>query len=138
MICHVCEQEAVGQCKGCGKFYCRAHGDVYCVRCDTAVKPEGTSLDREVEFGVRPLPAPASGPRCHACNAPADRACCKCGVFFCDQHGGVQMSRRSWGEPMCNDCAGTETGWLMFTWIIGGIVLVIGAIIMCAGFSHMH
>jgi hypothetical protein len=33
MVCHVCGQPAVGQCKSCAKFYCNAHGDVICERC---------------------------------------------------------------------------------------------------------
>jgi hypothetical protein len=30
MICYECGQPAIGQCKKCGKFYCRDHGDVIC------------------------------------------------------------------------------------------------------------
>src|SRR5262249_34229687 len=41
MICHVCAEQAVGQCKSCGKFYCRQHGDVYCSPCRASIKPAG-------------------------------------------------------------------------------------------------
>ena len=41
MICHMCDQPAVGQCIHCGKFYCRDHQDSprfflrpgYCAEC---------------------------------------------------------------------------------------------------------
>ena len=139
MICHVCEQQAIGQCKSCGKFYCKQHGDVYCVRCSTAVKPEGQPLEREVEFGVQPkptpTPAPAPAPRCHACEAAADRACSKCGVFFCPQHGGLHATRNSWSAPLCNACADNESTWLTCIWIYAAVV-VIGAIIAFAAVFH--
>ena len=50
MICHVCEQQAIGQCKSCGKFYCRQHGDVYCVRCGTAIQPERQTSVANTDF----------------------------------------------------------------------------------------
>ena len=94
MICHVCKQQAVGQCKSCGKFYCRQHGDVYCTPCSTNIKPEEQAIKREVEFGASGEPKLATsqqiaGPRCYACQCSANRACSKCGVFFCPQHGGL-------------------------------------------------
>lgn len=33
MICHICAQPAIGQCKTCLKFYCAAHGDQLCQQC---------------------------------------------------------------------------------------------------------
>lgn len=39
MVCHVCGQPAVGQCKTCAKFYCNAHGDVICERCAAVGAP---------------------------------------------------------------------------------------------------
>src|SRR5262249_1923201 len=121
MICHVCEQQAIGQCKSCGKFYCAKHGDVYCTPCSTSIKGSGQALEREVEFGAsgdpkRAPPPHPTGPRCYACQSSADRACSKCGVFFCPKHGGLYASRQSWSVPMCEPCAATERGWLTCMW----------------------
>lgn len=33
MICYICAQPAIGQCKICLKFYCTAHGDQLCQQC---------------------------------------------------------------------------------------------------------
>src|SRR5579885_575922 len=79
MICHVCEQEAVGQCKGCGKFYCPRHGNVYCGRCASGTRPDrplpGDGVDfRLPEYGgpLRPggRPEPAAAPACCNCRQP--------------------------------------------------------------------
>jgi hypothetical protein len=34
MLCHVCREPAIGQCRNCGLFYCAEHGRVYCITCD--------------------------------------------------------------------------------------------------------
>jgi hypothetical protein len=96
MICHVCEQPAIGQCKSCGKFYCQQHGDVYCVRCATATRPEGQKLEREFEYRVGlPDDRPATEAEanvlaalhCHYCRASVTGACVSCGRFYCFAHG---------------------------------------------------
>ena len=139
MICHVCKQQAVGQCKSCGKFYCEQHGDVYCTPCSTNIKPAEQAIKREVEFGASGEPKLATsqqiaGPRCYACQCSANRACSKCGVFFCPQHGGLYASRQSWSVPLCEPCAETERGWLTCMWIYAAfcVIFVIGMIISLA------
>ena len=139
MICHVCEKQAVGQCKSCGKFYCGQHGDVYCTPCSTSIKPPGVAIERQVGFGVSgepklAAPPQTTGPRCYACQSSADRACSKCGVFFCPQHGGLYASRQSWSVPLCKPCAATERGWLIFIWILAAVV----AIYLIIMFAMLH
>ena len=87
MLCHVCQEEATGQCRRCGKFYCPTHGDVFCVAC-----AEADTTEDQPE-----LPGTAAPP-CYACDAPANRAC-RCGKFYCGKHGG----QSAYG-PSCVDC----------------------------------
>jgi hypothetical protein len=55
MICHVCRNQATGQCKSCGKFYCSDHGDVFCMTCSSAVSAKPIS-DRPSTPGVSVSP----------------------------------------------------------------------------------
>jgi hypothetical protein len=117
MICHVCEQQAIGQCKKCGKFYCKEHGDVTCVVCDQAFQAS-PSTRREPDFDVRlpeyggPRGAPVyAGPQCYKCAEPASAACAKCGQFYCPNHRGgssfFDNTRGGWwqeGRVLCQDC----------------------------------
>ena len=140
MICHVCKQQAVGQCKSCGKFYCGQHGDVYCTPCRTAIQPAEQAIERKVKSGATggpelATPRQIAGPLCYACRSSANRACSKCGVFFCPQHGGLYASRQSWSVPLCEPCAKTERGWLTCMWIYAAVcvIFVIAMIISFAG-----
>ena len=54
MICHVCGGDAVGQCKGCAKFYCAAHGDLYCIHCTSRVQSSGERPRPQVNVGPDP------------------------------------------------------------------------------------
>src|SRR5262249_31635645 len=135
MICHVCGGGAVGQCKGCAKFYCAAHGDIYCVRCTSAVQAPGQRPQPPIDIGhgsgAREPATPPSprGPGCCECGARADRACAKCGRFFCDQHGGMGISRTSWSTPMCNQCTSYEGKWMAFIWGLALLILIGGLIL---------
>ena len=139
MICHVCGGDAVGQCKGCAKFYCAAHGDLYCIHCTSRVQSSGERPRPQVNVGPEPtarertMPLSTSGPQCYECRNPAGRACAKCGRFFCDQHGGMGISRSSspwWSAdtPMCNQCTSYEGKWLacILVWVVVGTIVVIG------------
>jgi hypothetical protein len=137
MICHVCDQQAIGQCKSCGKFYCKEHGDVYCVRCSSAVKSPGQALEREVEFGASPEPE-AGAPRCYVCPAVADRACRTCGRFFCPQHGDVSSSFGGPEMPLCTPCREKRDANQMWGCIIAVIVVVASLIIGIAISANAH
>ena len=142
MICHVCKQQAVGQCKSCGKFYCGQHGDVYCTPCRTAIQPAEQAIERKVKSGATGEPELAAprqiaGPLCYACRSSAERACSKCGVFFCPQHGGLYATRQSWSAPLCEPCAKEERGWLTCMWIYFG-VCVIFVIAMLISLGQFH
>jgi hypothetical protein len=135
MICHVCQAQAIGQCKSCGKFYCSRHGDVYCVRCAEAVAPAGQKLEPEVAFGIdkeASEDAPPAGPQCYECGEPADRACSRCGRFFCPAHGGIMAL--GLGGPVisfCADCSIRQERQQMIGCLVGiGAVLL--AIIIVA------
>jgi hypothetical protein len=44
MKCHICSEAAIGQCQNCWKFYCLAHGDVFCLRCqESRSRPPSSS-----------------------------------------------------------------------------------------------
>ena len=143
MICHVCGGDAVGQCKGCAKFYCAAHGDLYCIHCTSRVQSSGERPRPQVNVGPDPtapertMPLSTSGPQCYECRNPADRACAKCGRFFCDQHGGMGISRSSspwWSAdtPMCNQCTSYEGKWLacILVWVVVGTIGILSLISM--------
>jgi hypothetical protein len=134
MICHVCGGDAVGQCKGCAKFYCAGHGDLYCVHCTSAVQASGqrpqTNADSEPAVRERTTPPSTSGAQCYQCRTPADRACAKCGRFFCDQHGGMGISRGSWSTPMCNQCTSYEGKWVACIWGLAALILIGGLILL--------
>ena len=151
MICHVCEQQAIGQCKQCGKFYCKEHGNVTCIVCDQALQ-ESPSPRREPEFDVR-LPeyggprradAPVyAGPRCYKCTQPATAACAKCGQFYCPRHRGgssfFDNTRGSWwqeGRVLCEDCRSSVDTMGMIGCAIAGIVMLVGLVFFLALAAH--
>jgi hypothetical protein len=105
MICHVCQEQAVGQCKSCGKFYCKQHGDFYCVQCAHSV----TSRPSPAAFDIQ-NPGPerlAIGAGCHACQKPAQYACRGCGRLCCVEH----QTTSGWvGGPFCNACYDSVVG----------------------------
>jgi hypothetical protein len=142
MICHVCEEAAIGQCKSCGKFYCKQHGDVYCVRCSIAVKPAGQPLEREVEFGVQaeaPAAPAAGATRCYACEAAAERACRFCGRFFCPQHGGLSSAGLLGPTmPLCEPCRQKQADAQMWGCMIAAAVLGASVILGLLLAAHAH
>jgi hypothetical protein len=139
MICHVCEKQAIGQCKSCGKFYCSSHGDVYCVKCAGAVKPSGGRLDRELDFRLPEYGGPErtgqpvktyTGPTCHCCPSPATGACPDCGKFYCTAHGG---NWTFWGPAsLCDDCSSARAGRGLLGCLFGGVVLFISLMAVCS------
>jgi len=93
MICHICQREAVGQCKSCGKFYCPEHGDVWCATCAHGVSKAPLSQEQGT-----------SGPGCYICRGPAAGACPKCGKFYCSEHGGRWRLWEGSGKGFCQNC----------------------------------
>src|SRR5262252_7166308 len=77
MLCHICKEDAVGQCKTCGKFYCPQHGDVICQSCSSAVQTQ------EPKPPVQPAPA-SLGHVCYKCGTPAIFHC-SCGRLCCPE-----------------------------------------------------
>jgi hypothetical protein len=102
MICHVCHEQAIGQCKKCNKFYCPQHGDVECVTCREATQkaPAAPPIDlRMPEYGGPARPAAGGGTVCFQCDGPASGACPLCGRFYCEAH-----QDRLWGVVRCTEC----------------------------------
>jgi hypothetical protein len=137
MICHVCHEQAVGQCKKCGKFYCAAHGDVECVTCREALQktPAPPAIDvRLPEYGG---PAPQRetvyvGTTCYACSQPAAGACAKCGRFCCAAHRGQPSALITNPSGLCQPCqeeantrATCSCVWVAFVLVVMGVVFVI-------------
>jgi hypothetical protein len=150
MICHVCEQQAIGQCKKCGKFYCKQHGDVTCIVCETAVQQSPSRSPQEFDeslpgFG-KPHHAAApvyAGPRCYKCAESATAACAKCGQFYCGRHrGGTSFfdnTRGSWwqsGRVLCQDCLSSVDTMGMIGCVIAIIVMIVGGLIFMGVAAH--
>jgi len=78
LLCHICNREAIGQCKNCFKFYCAEHGDVTCQVCARAV---------QTQVLEQPSPAPTAGrgSACYKCGGPAVFRC-HCGRACCLDH----------------------------------------------------
>jgi hypothetical protein len=141
MICHVCREQAVGQCKECLKFYCARHGDGVCVRCGEAIAsapkpppdldlrlPEYRPIERREEPG-------AAGPRCYKCSGVAVGACSKCGQFYCARHRGgssfFDNTRQGWfqeGRVLCEDCLGSVNTSGMIGCVIALVIMAIMAL----------
>lgn len=108
MLCHVCREPAIGQCKNCNMFYCAKHGRVYCVTCD----------DRALAAppGARSLSGEGRGATCYRCGRPAERACNRCGRFFCGDHADPTSHRLT-----CRRCASKRF------WLTVGLALAVAA-----------
>jgi hypothetical protein len=158
MICHICGEQAIGQCRECSRFYCRLHGNITCFACGEAVQetpspPAAPDIDlRLPQFGGPPThdqsprqrtwsphdePPPQQpvyvGTVCAWCREPAAGACAKCGQFYCANHrGGTSMfdnTRRGWFDSGRVLC----TDCLQSTETSGMIGCAIGAVIMIIG-----
>jgi hypothetical protein len=148
MICHVCGEQAIGQCKTCNRFYCKEHGNITCVVCAESVQDEPTHRQfsdvdvRLPEYGGPPSPAapqPAyTGTLCAWCREPATGACAKCGQFYCATHrGGTSMfdnTRRGLfdsGRVLCAECLrGVERQGMIGCIIAAVIVVIFGIVAM--------
>src|SRR5262245_14354441 len=85
MSCYWCGAEGVGQCQGCGRYYCASHGNVYCRECEPPVRRTATGdlpAAPQAAAGGAEV-ASRGGPSCYACGGLAGRACGRCGAFFC-------------------------------------------------------
>ena len=146
MICHVCGEQAVGQCKTCNRFYCRLHGNITCYACGESVqespspRPPSDIDVRLPQYGGPRQPEPPQpvyvGTVCAWCRQPAAGACAKCGQFYCAAHRGgsswFDNTRRGWfdsGRVLCSDCLQSTETQGMIGCVIGAIIMVIFAII---------
>lgn len=132
MICHVCSEQAVGQCKTCSKFYCAAHGDIYCVTCKEAQKAARRGVSPQGEGGM-------AGPTCFRCTEPAAGACGKCGQFFCTTHRGKPvMATELWGtrgRTFCAECIQGVNAYNLLGCVAAAVAIVIGGIVLMIGLS---
>jgi hypothetical protein len=149
MICHVCHDPAIGQCKKCSKFYCPQHGDVECVKCREALQttPAAPSIDvRLPEYGGpgRPSEQVYAGTTCHLCKRPAAGACGGCGRFYCPGHQGqpgVLASLSPYedyaGRALCAECQQRMNARSTCGCVFGVIVLIMVlmlALVFSSGF----
>jgi hypothetical protein len=144
MLCHVCGEPAIGQCRNCHQFHCGRHGRQYCVLC------------REQEaLAAPPVPAPpvparpapaedrggaaaeakeAAGP-CAFCGQPAGRTCPLCGRRFCNQHRGwreVRIGRYNLRRAVCTHCNAPAASGLAvgLFWLLALLALAGGAAVV--------
>jgi hypothetical protein len=83
--------------------------------------------------------APAAGPKCYACSAPATTRCQSCGALSCAQHLQsiyVPHGRGGAYELRCESCYSSAVSWKVFGWVVGGIVLIIGLVIFLSLAGH--
>ena len=144
MICHVCHEQAVGQCKKCNKFYCPQHGDVECVKCREALQttPAAPPIDvRLPEYGGpgRPAEPVYTGTTCYLCKHPASGACGQCGRFYCPSHQGepgVMASLSRYGNRvLCTECQQGMNARATFGCVFGVIAVIVVILIAIAN-SH--
>jgi len=135
MICHLCQQLAIGQCKECYRFYCATHGDRLCVRCVSAIqeKPQpemqvgseaqtnGREDDKETTNQFR-----LHWAVCFHCQKAASGACIRCGKLHCGDHGGLGSLLHE--EGLCLPCQkeariGSLTQLVLFALILLGFLV---------------
>jgi hypothetical protein len=121
MLCHVCGDPAIGQCRICHQFHCGRHGRQYCVLCreqEELAAPPAPARSAPATAPAPAPPAPAEGPAaaeeakettgpCAFCGQPAGRACPLCGRRFCNEHRGwreVRIGRYNLRRAVCSDC----------------------------------
>jgi hypothetical protein len=95
-------------------FYCAEHGRVYCIDCDTSIR-------EKAEARVLATRDRAEFAACYQCDAPAVRACTRCGRCFCERHGGLRWVWSSLAgrstltkQVVCDACTPNST-WMAFT-----------------------
>ena len=130
MLCHICGDPAIGQCRICHQFHCVRHGRLFCVHCREQDLPaEGPHApSTAVKEVSSPVPA-VSGP-CAYCGQPAHRACPVCGRLFCQEHRGwreARVGRYNLRRQVCRGCnvtAGGAASWLF--WLLALLALSAG------------
>jgi hypothetical protein len=147
MLCQVCGEPAIGQCRLCHQFHCAQHGRLFCVHCrDQEKVAAGPAARAEVAAGQLDVPPPAPpgaaavvGP-CSRCNKPAGRACPLCGALFCTAHRGwreVRIGRYKLRRPVCKRCAAaarrlpTLVLWSVAMLIAGVVSVVVYVLLVC-------
>jgi hypothetical protein len=77
----------------------------------------------------------AAGPKCYACTALATTRCQSCGTLSCAQHlQSIYVSHGYGGayELRCRACYSSAEAWKVVGCVIGGIAMVIFAIVLIA------
>lgn len=109
MICHVCRASASGQCRGCLKFYCPAHGDGLCAPC--ALNPRTSATHQ-----------------CFRCGEQTAGTCDDCGKPFCNRHGASYPKPLGFERRLkCFRCRGAEyVFWLVVSaFFVPSVALVL-------------
>jgi hypothetical protein len=150
MICHVCGEQAIGQCKTCNRFYCRLHGNITCVACSEGVQetPNRAVNDWDVQLpnsGDNSPPSPLgrmnhAGATCTWCRRTASGACTVCGRFYCaDHYGGKWRLSHQWpqlAQRLCHVCKRrveeerrVDLKFIVIWLLIAAVLLVMGCIL---------
>ncbi len=139
MLCHVCGEPAIGQCRLCHQYHCAEHGRLFCVQCreqELVAAAPAAHAEPAAEPLREAAPAPpvataAAGP-CRRCNRPASRACPMCGALFCTEHRGwreVRIGRYKLRRPVCKRCGASARrpglGLWLAAMLIAGVVSVV-------------
>src|SRR5262249_12124798 len=86
----------------------------------------------------------ASGMTCYLCGQAAERACTRCGRFFCSTHGGDRLGDEGAGEGyhvvargLCNNCTPDQremrslrVGLAIVPLVLVGIGVIIGIVLL--------
>jgi hypothetical protein len=148
MICHVCGEQAIGQCQSCGRFYCKHHGNIRCVACTDGIQesPNRVVSDWDItpaEAGGEPpvgtlQSASANGATCTWCRRTATGACTVCGMFYCNDHyGGKWRRSNQWSQMrqvLCHVCQGQAEAERRREWKFYIIAIAFGAVTILVSF----
>jgi hypothetical protein len=135
MLCHVCEDDAVGRCKSCGLAFCGGHGFDYCRQCVVAITPTkpGSPAFRTIGYlqcvgkpRMKTVYLDDDGPpACYACGGFAKHICLHCQNLYCPDHAG----KSTW----CESCTRTASANLRLA-----LIVLAAMTALFAGLSWWH
>jgi hypothetical protein len=103
-----------------------------CPACGRQISPQAEACPQCGHPNRPAAPRTPAGPSCYACSADATTRCQSCGVLSCATHlQSIYVYHGKGGayELRCENCYSSAVTWKVVGWIIGGIGLIVMAII---------
>ena len=111
---------------------------INCPECGHRVSTEAEACPQCGHPSRPPVREPA-GPKCYACSLEATTRCQSCGALSCAEHLQsihVYHGRGGAYELRCDSCYSSASAWKVTSWVLAGIVIVVGLVIALATLSH--